>query len=226
MATIAEPKKRKADELEGDISGEEAPKRQKVTEDGETSQDSSSKKRQRRKVDYRPKNGTFILEIENMTEDVVKEIVKSIAAEENQEDYPGAKGRIIKSENVRILPSDAEKKEERKKYRREYNRKPENIEKRRLKAQSPEEIEKRKKNNEDPAIQERKKECASGRRKTLRAIKDKHPEIYNQFHSQFVKPIPAEKKKSRRKRKEESMDTDTTSSSSTSNTSTTTEGVE
>lgn len=225
MATTPSPdKKRKADEI-GDNSGEEPTKKQRV--DTEMSVDGTSddkpKKKHRRRLEHRPPADAFILELKGMPQATLEEIIAQVNGAENREDYPEAKAALLPVESVRLLPTEKEKRDERKKYRRDYNKKPENIEKRRLKAQSPEEIEKRKAANADPTIQERKKICASGRRKTLRDIKEKYPELYAEVHAKHVPELPAEKKKKggkSKKSKESSPSTDSTSSSSTTNSST------
>jgi len=221
METPSTGQKRKADDV-GNISGEEEPKRQKVEDKmSEDTKETKKEKKHRRRSDLRPPKDSFILAMKGVDQKIIQEIIDQL--HEAQDEFPGANATLLPHDNIRLLPTEQEKREERKKYRREYNKKPENIEKRRLKAQSPAEVEKRKLNNADPLIQERKKLCAIGRRKTLKEIKEKHPDIYCAIHAKHVPELPSSEKKKKRKSKkgqEEAMESESTTSSSTTNTST------
>lgn len=210
---LSSGEKRKISDLEGDNSREEAPKRQKVDEttqeesgdtpsesEGMDTTSSNEKQRKRKRIDRRPSSGT-IVQFQKLPMDIIAEMLTEIDGKENQEENPGSSAKIIDNKYIRIYPTDEETKRERKQYRREYNRNPVNIQKRRAKAQTPEEIEKRKKSNEDEETKERKKVCATGRRKVLAYIKDTYPDLYEETKKKFVPELPPKPKKQREKTK-------------------------
>lgn len=135
------------------------------------------------------------MKFENLPRSVLEEILYDIHDEEVQKLSPGATGCFIENERLRIYPSDAETKAERRKYRKTYSQNPENVERRRLRAQTPEEIEKRKKINENEEAQLRKKECAAARRKMLQDLKDNKPQDYENLRAKYVKPLPPKPRK-------------------------------
>lgn len=149
-------------------------------------------KKKRRRIDRTPKDGQFLHFIGLKDEDR-DDLIRQI----EEQDY-GVKVRPIQNSLIRVYPSEAEAKRERKEYRKRYNQLPETVEKRREKAKNPKEIEKRQKNNENEEVKKRKQECAAGRRKTLKDIKETHPDIYESIHAKNVKPLPPKPKRSKK----------------------------
>lgn len=146
-------------------------------------------KKKRRRIDRKPKDGSFLHFIGLKEEDRI-DLIKQI----EEQDYD-VKVRHVPNELIRVYPSEAEAKRERKEYRKRYNQLPETVEKRREKSKNPKEIEKRQRNNENEEVKKRKQECAAGRRKTLKDIKEKFPDIYEATHAKNVTPLPPKPRK-------------------------------
>ncbi len=214
---LSTTQKRKLDQIDDEdatVSGETSPsssKKQKIEQP--SSDDSSSttqrnssdemsveetkaERRRRKRIDRRPKSGTFLL-CDNMPMTLIQEMITQVHEDDLQKDYPNAKMEVLDNNLLRIYPSKDQIKKERKEYRKQYNNLPENISKRKEKAKRPEEIEKRKKNNEDESTKERKKKCAYARRRVLNTFKEENPETYERLFSQFAPAVPRKERKTK-----------------------------
>ena len=216
--------KRKAeDDLQGDVSPDDdelkqAIKKQKLDNESSTSEDGSdsegsnsekpmdvdskttTKKKKRTRIDRTPSKEYTIMRFGNVPHEMLEEILVDLATDDVQKVAPGATGCFIANELIRIYPSEAEVKAERRKYRKIYSQDPKNIERRRAKAQSPEEIEKRKRMNENEEAKQRKKECAAARRKMLAELKESQPQTYEALRGKYVKPLPPKPRKKKEKK--------------------------
>lgn len=176
--------------------------------DSKEPKSSDSKKKKRTRIDRTPPKEYTIMRFGNVPHEMLEEILVDLATEDVQKVAPGATGCFIANELIRIYPSEAEVKAERRKYRKIYSQDPKNIERRRAKAQSPEEIEKRKKMNENEEAKQRKKECAAARRKMLAELKESQPQTYEALRGKYVKPLPPKPRKKKEKKQESSGNDD------------------
>lgn len=156
------------------------------------------RKKKRRRIDRTPKEGTF-LRFFNLEEEDRVDLMKQI----EEQEY-GVTVQHVPNLLIRLYPSEAEAKKERKEYRKRYNQLPETVEKRREKAKNPDEVEKRKKNNENEEVKKRKQECATGRRKTLKELKELIPDLYEATYSKNVPPLPQKPRRSKKASPEQS----------------------
>lgn len=151
----------------------------------------------KKRVNRQPCDGKFI-KFENFPQPLIDDLLNQISdMAEKEDELKGSKATIIPIERIRVLPSEKERKEERKRYRETYNKSPKYIEKKKIKATDPTEKEKRKKYNDDIKVKERKKECARGRRKALVDLKELFPDVYATVIKKHVQTIPRAPKKSK-----------------------------
>jgi hypothetical protein len=174
--------------------------------DVDSNKKSDSQKKKRTRIDRTPSKEYIIMRFEKTPHDLLEEIIVDLATKDVQKVAPGASGCFIPNELIRIYPSEAEVKAERRKYRKIYSQDPKNIERRRAKANSPKEIEKRKKMNENEEAKQRKKECAAARRKMLAELKETNPETYEALRGKYVKPLPPKPRKKKEKKTPEAKE--------------------
>lgn len=192
----------KLDQTQDFTMEEEKSKKREREEDVSSADVSCSEteihKKKRRRIDRTPKEGTF-LRFTNLNEEDRNDLMKQI----EEQDY-GVTVQYIPNLLIRLYPSEAEAKKERKEYRKRYNQLPEIVEKRREKSKNPKEIEKRQKNNENEEVKKRKQECATGRRKTLKELKELIPDLYEATYSKNVPPLPPKSRKTKKVPSEQS----------------------
>lgn len=120
---------------------------------------------------------------------------------------------------VKVKQTPLERKRKRKAYRKMYSER-EDVKRRRLeRSKRPEVIERRNAYGKDPYIKTRKSELQKVRRRTLKEIEDKYPEIYEQCRGLTVKTMidkgiltatkkPSQLKKEKKEDKEEKEKTE------------------
>lgn len=159
--------------------------------------ENSSHPQKKKRINREPSSGVF-LRFDNFPKGLINDLLKQICEfSESDDDLKGVKATVIPNERIRVLPSEKEKKEERRRYRETYSKSQKYIERKKMKAEDPLEKEKRKKYNDDEKVIQRKRELAKGRRKTLAEFKELYPDIYNDVICKYVTPIPRAPKKSK-----------------------------
>lgn len=142
--------------------------------------------KKKRKVNHgRMIEGSTYICFENLPFNFIKEIKESL--DKQFSEVPEAKDskcQIYNGNCVLIKPTPEEIKAERQKYRKEYRRRPNVIQKRHEKSKDPKVIAKRKEYSSRPEVKKRKKLLSKRRRRALKALKEGNPEIYHKVMSE------------------------------------------
>lgn len=112
---------------------------------------------------------------------------------------------------VRFLLSDEQKRENKTRYREEYGKRPEVIEKRRQKESDPDTKAKRDSYQKQPNVQKQKKIRTQVRQKVLRRLKKEDPEKYKEFEIEVLQTLVGDDEdvkepSAKRQKKDSAMD--------------------
>lgn len=160
---------------------------------GETETTAEKKARKKRKQVWRnPDEDEIVVVFQKVPPSTIDQIKEQLESEEVQDDYPGA--RLIRKKDrsvVRFYPS----REERRKMSNEQRRLNSQSEAAQARRRDSKSLEKLKEYNKKPEVIERKCKRAAARSEILKRIKEADPEKYNQDIQVIIEEVLPLKKK-------------------------------